>query len=192
MILIGLSGLARSGKDTVADYLVKRHGFRKFALAEYIKQVAELAGWNGLKDERGRRYLQGLGDVMRMYDPNIMTKELETRIMGYCALIKGDVPICNGIKHINDGIEFDIVSVPKIVVSDVRLENEIRWVKDLGGSCWLVLRDVKTEAIPVHKTEMADRFDRGLFDFVFDNNGSFEALYSGVDMAVDRFLKARS
>ena len=40
MIVIGLTGRARSGKDTVADYLVEKHGFEKASFAGPLKQVA--------------------------------------------------------------------------------------------------------------------------------------------------------
>ena len=169
MNLIGLSGIARSGKDTTADYLVSKYGFKKMALADYIKEVAELAGWDGLKDERGRRYLQHLGDVMREYSPNIMLTHLESRIR-----------ICT-----------ERYSQAGIVISDVRLETEIKWLKIMGGSSWLVLRDTKTTNVPAHPTEQSDKLDRSLFDFVFDNNGSFEAHYNGIDMAMTRIQKGK-
>lgn len=39
MIIVGLTGKAGSGKDTVADRLVARHGFQKMAFAEPLKRV---------------------------------------------------------------------------------------------------------------------------------------------------------
>lgn len=42
-MLIGLCGVAGAGKDTVADFLVKNHGFVKVALADPIKRAA--ADW---------------------------------------------------------------------------------------------------------------------------------------------------
>ena len=39
MIVVGLTGKAGAGKDTVADRLVERHGFQKMALAGPLKGV---------------------------------------------------------------------------------------------------------------------------------------------------------
>jgi hypothetical protein len=41
MSLIGIAGLAGSGKDTVADILVRDHGFAKVALADPIKRAVK-------------------------------------------------------------------------------------------------------------------------------------------------------
>lgn len=38
-MIIGISGLAGSGKDTVADHLVRHHGFVKVALADPLKRI---------------------------------------------------------------------------------------------------------------------------------------------------------
>lgn len=40
-MIIGLSGYGRSGKDTVADYLVEHHGFRRIAFADALREMAE-------------------------------------------------------------------------------------------------------------------------------------------------------
>lgn len=39
-MIIGISGLANSGKDTCADFLVRRKGFAKVALADPLKRMA--------------------------------------------------------------------------------------------------------------------------------------------------------
>lgn len=43
MFILGLSGAAGSGKDTVANYLVKRYGFVKFAVADPLRQEVQQA-----------------------------------------------------------------------------------------------------------------------------------------------------
>lgn len=164
MILIGLAGRARVGKDTTADYLILRHRFIKMAFADYLKQVAELGGWNGLKDERGRRYLQHLGDTMREYEPNIFVNEIRSKI-AWCE------------RYGNE---------PRIVVSDVRLVTEIEALKKIGAQVWLIKRNVI--GAQAHQTEMLDE-NSYKFDYVFDNNGSFDQLYSGIDQAITEHAK---
>lgn len=40
-VIVGVSGLAGSGKDTVADYLVEHRGYVKIALADPLKRIAQ-------------------------------------------------------------------------------------------------------------------------------------------------------
>jgi len=39
MKIIAISGLAGSGKDTAADFLVKNHGFCKISFADEMKRI---------------------------------------------------------------------------------------------------------------------------------------------------------
>lgn len=172
MLLIGLCGRAQVGKDTIGAYLIKHHGFKRFAIADYVKQVAELAGWNGMKDEKGRTYLNHLGDAMREYDPDVMLKHLVAKIKYY--------------EHI---CQQNDLPEARVVITDARMKPEMQWIKSMGGSLWLILRDVSDQSIPVHETEMADKFDRSMFEFVFDNNSSFGSLYNGVQQAIEATIK---
>lgn len=43
MIILGLAGLARSGKNTIADYLVKHYGFVKFAFSDALYDEVQQA-----------------------------------------------------------------------------------------------------------------------------------------------------
>lgn len=49
MLIIGLAGTARSGKNTVADYLCKRYGFVQFAFSDALYQEVQDAF--GLEDQ---------------------------------------------------------------------------------------------------------------------------------------------
>ncbi len=60
-MIIGICGKKRSGKDTVADILVKEYGFSKYAFADPIKEICKTAFfWD---DER----MNGLDK--EVYDP---------------------------------------------------------------------------------------------------------------------------
>ena len=41
-IIIGLVGVERSGKDTIADYLVSNHNFKKHNMADPIREIAKI------------------------------------------------------------------------------------------------------------------------------------------------------
>ncbi len=38
-MIIGLSGLARSGKNTVADILTYKYGYRQLAFADTLREI---------------------------------------------------------------------------------------------------------------------------------------------------------
>lgn len=73
MIHLSVSGLAGSGKDTLADILCELYGYKKDHFAFDLKFLAEAHfNWDRQKDDRGRDLLQQLGtDVGRDYCRNI-------------------------------------------------------------------------------------------------------------------------
>jgi hypothetical protein len=132
-MLIGLTGAARSGKDTVANWLIEHHGFTRVAFAGPIKDmVCALLSMTPevleeMKDhelpfldcETPRRLLQTLGTEWGrdIINPNIWLAFAEERI---------------GILRAT-GIE-------NIVITDVRFENEAWLIKRLGGKIYAISR----------------------------------------------------
>ena len=46
-MIVGIAGLIGSGKDTIADYLVNSHGFKRESFAGTLKDaVASVFGWD--------------------------------------------------------------------------------------------------------------------------------------------------
>ena len=77
MRVICISGVARSGKDTAASYMKKKYeadGKRVLIThyADLLKYLCKsLFGWNGVKDDEGRKLLQYVGtDVVRTKNPD--------------------------------------------------------------------------------------------------------------------------
>ncbi|MAG18082.1 MAG: hypothetical protein CL944_01250 [Candidatus Diapherotrites archaeon] len=60
MSIIILVGLARSGKDTAADYLVEKHGFTKYTFSDVLKEILEEKGVDPTK-----KRMNELGDMLR-------------------------------------------------------------------------------------------------------------------------------
>lgn len=83
MTYISISGQARHGKDTVAQFLkdyLENHYQRVLVLhyADLLKHICSTyLGWNGEKDEAGRTLLQQVGtDIFRAHDPDYWVKEV--------------------------------------------------------------------------------------------------------------------
>jgi hypothetical protein len=112
--LIGLVGNAGVGKDTAAEVFF-RAGFDRVAFADPIKMLAvQHFGWNGVKDERGRKLLQDIGMAGRAYDPDNWIRHMRWR---------------NPIRYGKPAI-----------ITDVRFENEAQWIRRQGGKLVKIVR----------------------------------------------------
>jgi hypothetical protein len=59
--IVGLAGYAGSGKDLSANILCDRFNYERRGFADALKALATTIGWDGRKDDTGRRLLQELG-----------------------------------------------------------------------------------------------------------------------------------
>jgi hypothetical protein len=171
--IIGLTGYAQSGKDTVASILVERYGYRRVAFADtirnfiyevnpmvacsptgYLKDLVNLVGWDNAKQEpQVRRILQDVGVAARnMFGEDFWVNQA---MKPYLA----EHPVVGG-NH-------------KLVITDVRFKNEAETVHSLGGQIWRVKR-LGVEAVNSHVSE--HELDDYKVDQIFVNNGTIEDL----------------
>lgn len=175
MMLIGLSGFARSGKDTVADYLVENYGFTKLAFADPMREalyrlnpfitVAEMLrvplasavdglGWEQLKVDSPdiRPLMQRLGTEVgrNMFGQDFWVEQAIKRASAY----------------------------DRVVFSDCRFVNEADAVINSDGEVWRITRP-GISAANQHVSETA--LDNYEFTTTLDNSGSLESLLSQVD-----------
>jgi hypothetical protein len=166
--VIGISGYARSGKDTVAEKLAEVGYVRgSFADAirealyrlnptvgeELLKAKVDRLGWETAKAiPEVRELLQRLGTEVgrEMFGDNIWIDYL--------------------FDSLSDG--------SKIVIPDVRYPNEADAITVLGGAVWRVERD-GVNAINGHISDSA--MNDYSFDTVVYNNGTIEELYQWVE-----------
>ena len=107
-----IAGRAGSGKNEVAK-LIKEYYIYKLeecaitSYSKYIKNFAlELTNWDGTESNKPRDFMQRLGDDMRKNDPNFL--------------------VSNMIKDITIYQKY----VENVVISDVRMPNEIEEIKN--------------------------------------------------------------
>ena len=78
-IVLLFAGKAGVGKNTSADFVeeIYSHSAIKtaqFSFAGSLKAIAKEMGWDGKKDEKGRRLLQQIGAAGRAYDKDVWAK----------------------------------------------------------------------------------------------------------------------
>jgi hypothetical protein len=192
MIVVGILGYSRSGKDTLADLLVQRHGFVKLSFAAQLKDMLRvldpyIEAWDGgirLTQAEGqglteddikehfpeyRRLLQVLGtDCIRALDPGFW------------------------VRAVADNLMYQAPDA-RIVIPDVRFPNEADFVKKgvteddhyatvpgekFSGRLWRVHRPLRTEK-DVHPSETG--VDRIKTDETIHNNQGIGELIPLVD-----------
>lgn len=135
--LIGITGPAGSGKDTVANFLVREFGYSKFSFAAALKDVlAALFSWD-------RSLLEGDTEESRVwrdtedafwsakfeskFTPRIAMQTIGTDL--FRKLFNDDIWIYALENKLNTAFK----ESTNVVITDVRFPNEIKLVKTLNG-----------------------------------------------------------
>jgi hypothetical protein len=207
MRLIGISGLAGSGKSEAAKALVDRLGFVEIALSDPMKRAALewFRDWNewrlwGPSERRNRPDDRYGGLTARK-----LLQRLGTEVARECyANVWVDYAIRSARLVLElDGVEYDrTVGVHTtthryrrpfgVVTPDVRYRNELEAIQSAGG---LVIRIVRPGAglegeAAMHASEVEQLGIRDEeFDAVVVNNGSIEDLHERVCEAVRSVLE---
>jgi hypothetical protein len=196
-MIIGVCGFIGSGKDTIADYLVNFHEFRRESFASTLKDaVSAVFGWD-------RTMLEGRTKEAREWreqvDPWWAARLDMPTLTPRWVLQYWGTEVCR--KAFHDDIWIASLenklrnSKDHVVISDCRFPNEISSIKNAGGQIvWVqrgelpewyqtavdanrgsnvALNDLKR--LKIHASETA--WVGTEFDAVIDNNSTIDALY---------------
>jgi len=143
MKIIGISGAARSGKDTFADCLIdilnqngikaKKMSFAnqlKLEVRDFLRQTIGIDAFTQDDEEKKiiRPFLVTWGtEVRRKQNPNIWIESVEKQLQDDCVNI----------------------------ITDVRFENEMDWLKEKEGYSVFISRQLKDGSVvpPANETE---------------------------------------
>lgn len=176
--LLGITGKARTGKDTAAKYLVEHHGFIKNALADPLKLAAQKIFM--LTDEQ--TWNDEYKEVVIPYwgmSPRQMFQKLGTE--GGRNVFGHDVWLKRWTYHYNTYKDHT-----NYVTSDVRFPNEAQHLRNLGG---VIIHLVRPEAKNILTAEAQQHGSEVSLavagkDFEIENSGTHKELYAALDNVV--------
>lgn len=177
-MLIGILGCKFSGKDTTADYLVKRYNFKKIAFADPLKDACRIL-FNFDEDQlfgNKKEIIDSRWDI----SPRIAFQYIGTDI--FRNKISDIMPNIGNNFWVNLAID-NYKKIQKtnieqnVVISDVRFQNEINAIRDNGG---IIIKIVRPSLQPndMHASENITELSG---DYEIYNEGSLENLYDKID-----------
>ena len=168
---IGLSGWARSGKDTVADYLVEQHGYVKVSFADPIREsLRRLNPRIQFGDMKNVPLSTALGaesgwEYLKEHSPDIrpLMQRMGTEVGR--EMFHDDFWVDAAIDRVPDGA--------LAVFSDARYPNEADAIRKLGGKVYRVTR---FEVGPANDHPSETALDQYNFDGIITNDSTISAL----------------
>jgi len=172
--IIGITGPAQCGKDTVADYIIdKRPAYRKTSFADPMKEM--LCSGLGLTYEQLHGSLKDVIDVFYNCTPRHMLQTLGTE-WGR-DIIDGDIWI--------KAMEYRLSDIGgTFIIPDVRFENEAEFVRKHGRLIHIRGRDDNIEAGANHVSESG--VNCGNTDIVIHNDDLIDSFYDCIGEALGR------
>lgn len=180
-VIIGISGKAGAGKDTIADHLCKNYGFVQYRFATPIKKISANTTGTTLEDNLNKK----------SFIPKISFGELEGYDLGkyqqeiwkmYRENLCSDIWVRILMQDVKTSTS------KRIVISDMRFINEANTIKKMEDRKVLLIRIERREELrikylgsrkidDVSETELDDY---PYFDIHIENNGTFDDLYEKI------------
>ena len=217
-MIIGVCGLIGAGKDTIADYLVNIHQFRRESFANTLKDaVSAVFGWDrDLLEGRTRHSREWREQVDAWWADRLNMPELTPRwVLQYWGteVVRRSFHDDTWIASLENRLR---KTTDDVVISDCRFPNEIGAIKRAGGLVIRVHRGpdpdwyrfaeminrgpekniewswakTQLDKFNIHASETA--WIGTAFDAVIDNNSTMDHLYAQINDLVQDLQPTRS
>lgn len=179
------AGKAGTGKTASANIMrdIMKLDNREYLITNFakrLKEAARLAGWNGFKDAKGRKFLQDLGALGRTYDEDIW------------------------VRSVFEDLDF-IFPPDSIAVDDWRFPNELKYVQEKESGLYTPVtiriesperellkgtpeeNDVSETSLVSFPTENLNYFENQPYNFIVYNTGTLEDLSAKLNYIYKQF-----
>jgi hypothetical protein len=183
MVLIGLMGVKCSGKTTGATYLIKTYGFVEKSFAEPLKRAcqelflltdSQVFGTQEQKETPDPRWFDCSPRKMLQYVGTELLRDQLDKIMPGIGQ--------NVFTHYFKLWYEDAISKNPnlcVVISDVRFQNEIDFIQNLGGKVIKINRS-NVLSDDMHQSELELQKITS-YDHLIENSSTIEHFYSEID-----------
>lgn len=187
MQIVGINGYKQSGKDTAAMHLIEKYNFERRAFADKVKKVLAVIFdippelMNGSEEDKNQatalRWVDLTPEIRKDRDERRYPEVLSIRE----ALQIFATEVCRS-KIPDIWVRFVNLDAGNIVFSDVRFENEAKFIKEKGGIIIRVTRPGAAGSNHASEEEM----DKSLIDYEVTNDATIDDLYSKIDKIMEQ------
>lgn len=181
--LIGLTGRAGTGKDTVAGQLVELHGYRRVAFADAIRTSAYAADpYVELSPYGDVRRLSYVVDAIGWDDAKRQHPDVRRFLQRHGVAVRDALPGC-WVGIAGRAIDAHRDAGHPVVVTDVRFPDEVAAIKRRGGFMFRVCRTGAAALDGVNGAHVSERTDTLDVDYGLWNDGPLGAVALLADRA---------
>lgn len=208
-MIIGITGLISSGKDTIADYLCTFHGFKRISFASSLKDAVSLVfGWDRELLEGSTKSSREWREEKDSWWSNRLGMDITPRwILQYWGteVLRNHFHSEIWIASVENKLR---LSKDNIVITDCRFPNEIEAIKKVNGITCRVERGPKPfwydhavtfnkgpehygwsfskQVLEKHNIHASEYSSVGIdYDYIIENNGSINELHSKVKSIIN-------
>ena len=171
---LAFTGIAGSGKDYVVKHLIDNYDFNRVSFSDQLKKLAvKIYPW-----------------LQKDYPPKVKEEPLNITLPSGEVITKTPREIwlhLNKLRDIEDGLfvrmlgeELKLLSVPNVVVSDIRPRLEWEWCKANGFTTIYIE--------PLEKIYEPNDFDKQVLDYKAEADYVFENDFQGINK-FDEFIQ---
>jgi hypothetical protein len=190
MIIIGLAGEARVGKDTAADFLIQEHWFEPISFATPIKRGVQSAfGLDPDKPNENREAILSDYGFSKRQLYQMFGTEFGRDMLGDDIWIKVAQRTLNNIIYQEENNPGLFTDSKGIVFTDVRFDNEAEFIKRNGGHIIKIERTVNMPRVNPHCSE--DGINPNLITTTIVNNGTIKELHDQINLVLQEIKKCK-
>lgn len=181
--LVAFTGQISHGKSAAADYLINHHGFERVSFADPLKEMLMTLGLSREQLYDQRKKEEPCGVVLGGKTPRHAMQTLGTE-WGR-KMIHTDIWAEAALRKMTKAIDED----RRLVIDDLRFDNEAKVVRSLGGIVVQIIRPDLDDARSFWSKLLRHSSERGvshnLIDVYLHNDSTLDMLHESLESMLE-------